>query len=63
MPVQFINYLKGMTTSERFGRAANRADSETSEEHNVEMISHLITRTSAMSSGKSDISSEVRRPS
>jgi palmitoyltransferase len=31
--IQLTNYLKGMTTNERFGRGANRTDSEYSEEN------------------------------
>ena len=58
------NYLKGITTNERFGRGgANRADSdeiEIDEQFNKQLTDQIKLRSA---STKSDYTSEVRRPS
>lgn len=62
--VQITNYLKGMTTNERFGRGANRHDSEFSEE-NTELLQKLRTVSTGMGSQANegtDPALLVRRP-
>jgi hypothetical protein len=61
------NYLKGVTTSERFGRK-NRSDTEytESEGNYPDFNAHRSGSSSQngiVSSSKSDYNSEVRRPS
>jgi hypothetical protein len=60
--VQITNYLKGMTTNERFGRGANRHDSEYSEENN-ELLHKLKTASTGLGSQSGeDPALLVRRP-
>lgn len=47
--VQITNYLKGMTTNERFGKGANRHDSEYSEA-NTELLQKLKTASTGLGS-------------
>jgi len=66
--VQITNYLKGITTNERFGRGNPRSDSDSSidEQFNQELSGYnLKTQESnnLLSAMSSDYTSEIRRPS
>lgn len=60
--VQLTNYLKGMTTNERFGRGARRHDSEYSEENQLLRQRVKTVTSNGIAHSSEDAASVVRRP-
>lgn len=58
--MQITNYFKGMTTNERFGRQANRNDSEYSETNNE--LLYKLKSASTAKSNLNEIAAQIKRP-